>query len=413
MDLRLRLEINAVTAWLRTNSCAAQANVFLMATSLVDARKILREIVAIPSVHPEADPGGTIPGEAAMAGWMRDHLRGLGADVSLQELAPGRPTVVGVFEPVRPARATIAFAPHLDTVGVLGMTVPAFELTERAGRLYGRGACDTKGPTAALLAALGKWVRSRAARTCDIRWIVAATAGEEQGSLGAQALVANGFRADFAVALEPTDLRVVYAAKGILRLWIEVPGRAAHGAKPERGDNAVFRALPLLQWVKDEFGPALAAKRNRVLGGCSVNVGIVQGGGELNLVPALCRIGLDIRVHPDFPGVEVLQLLRRGIAQHAPRARLIIHREGPSFITPRTESWSRRLRAAGRGWAAADWFCDANIFAGHAIPAVAFGPGSIAQAHTRDEYIVTRELEAGVAAFSDFLKGTRSVAASS
>ena len=288
------------------------------------------------------------------------------------------------------------------------MTVPAFRLTGRGGRLYGRGACDTKGPMAALLAAFGQWTRSAAARTGDIRWIVAATAGEEQGSLGAQALVRNGFRADFAVALEPTDLRVVHAAKGILRVWIEVPGKAAHGARPERGVNAVYRALPLLEALRDELGPALAAKRHPVLGGCSLNLGIVQGGGEMNLVPALCRLGLDIRVHPGFPGEDVRRLLRSTVARLAPRARLVLHREGPSFVTPRQEPWARALRAAGRGWAAADWFCDANIFAGHGIPAVAFGPGSIKQAHTKDEYIVGRELDAGTAAFLRFMGSCKS-----
>ena len=72
-----------------------------MAISRIDPRKILRELVAIPSVHPEADPGGTKQGEAAVAAWLATHLRGLGADVSTQDLAPGRPTVIGVFEPAR------------------------------------------------------------------------------------------------------------------------------------------------------------------------------------------------------------------------------------------------------------------------------------------------------------------------
>ena len=348
---------------------------------------------------------GTVPGEAAMAAWMASHLRALGADVELSELAPGRPSVVGVFEPARNARATVAFAPHLDTVGVRGMTVPAFQLTVRAGRLHGRGACDTKGPTAAMLAAIGAWSRSPERRDSDIRWVVAATAGEEQGSLGALALAKAGFRADFAVALEPTDLKVVYAAKGVLRVWIEVPGRAAHGARPERGDNAVYRALPLVQALKDELAPWLAAQRHPVLGGCSLNLGIMQGGGELNLVPARCRIGLDIRVHPGCPATEVRRRLAALIVQHAPRARLSLHREGPSFVTAKTAPWARRLRAAGRGWAAADWFCDANIFAAHGTPAVAFGPGSIRQAHTKDEFILERELRAGAAAFGRFMTG--------
>ena len=126
-----------------------------MPTPTTDPKKILRALVALPSVHPEADAVGTVPGEAAMAAWMADQLRALGADVTTAPIAPGRPSVVGVFEPGRKARATVAFAPHLDTVGGRGMTVPAFRLTEKAGRLHGRGACDTKGPTAAMLAAVG------------------------------------------------------------------------------------------------------------------------------------------------------------------------------------------------------------------------------------------------------------------
>jgi acetylornithine deacetylase/succinyl-diaminopimelate desuccinylase-like protein len=282
--------------------------------------------------------------------------------------------------------------------------VAAFQLTEKNGRLHGRGACDTKGPTAAMLAAVGAWSRSAERRTSDIRWVVAATAGEEQGSLGAQALVKAGFRADFAVALEPTDLKVVYAAKGVLRVWIAVPGRAAHGANPERGDNAVYRALPLVQALRDELAPWLAAQRHPVLGGCSLNLGILQGGGELNLVPALCRIGLDIRVHPGCAAADVRRRIAALVARHAPRAKVSLHREGPAFVTEKTEPWARRLRGVGRDWAAADWFCDANIFAAHGTPAVAFGPGSIRQAHTKDEFIVERELQAGAAAFGAFMR---------
>jgi acetylornithine deacetylase/succinyl-diaminopimelate desuccinylase-like protein len=214
----------------------------------------------------------------------------------------------------------------------------------------------------------------------------------------------EGFRADFAVALEPTSLRVVHAAKGFVRLWIDVPGRAAHGATPERGDNAVYRALPLLAALQAEIGPRLVRMRDPVLGSCTINLGVVQGGGELNLVPAQCRLGIDVRVHPRFPAAAVIDLLRDAIRRHAPRARLTLHRTGPAFVTPRSEPWAARLRAAGRGWATADWFCDANIFAGGGIPSVAFGPGSMVQAHTRDEFILERELEAGSAAFLAFLQ---------
>ncbi len=364
---------------------------------------LLAEMVAIPSVNPEGAAGGSVPGEAAMGAWLADALRGLGAAVETRDLAPGRPNVIGVFEPARPARATVVFAPHLDTVGVAGMTVPAFSLTRRAGRLHGRGACDTKGPTAALLWALRRWTRSAAGRRGDVRWVVAATSGEEEGSAGAQALMRTGFRADFAVALEPTELRVVHAAKGIVRAWLETTGRAHHGAQPDRGDNAIYKLLPLAQALKTEVAAEFAQTRHAVLGKASLNLGVIQGGRDLNIVPDVARAGVDIRWHPGLPEATVLARLERAIRDHAPAATLRLHRTGPAFVTARTEPWARALRRAGRGWATADWFCDANIFAAHGVPAVAFGPGDIAQAHTKDEYITARALADGAAAFGAFL----------
>ncbi|MBM3843847.1 MAG: M20 family metallopeptidase [Verrucomicrobia bacterium] len=368
---------------------------------------LLAEMVALPSVNPGGDPGGSEAGEARYGAWMADHLRGLGAAVEVRALAPGRPNVIGVFEPARPARATVVFAPHLDTVGVAGMTVPPFRLTSRAGRLHGRGACDTKGPTAALLWALRRWTRGGPGRGgSDVRWIVAATAGEEEGSAGAAALVRSGFRADFGVALEPTSLRVVHAAKGILRLWLETPGRACHGAQPWRGDNAVYRALPLAVALRDELAPAFLARRHPVLGPASLNLGVFHGGRDLNIVPDRCRLGLDLRLHPGLGAAEALALVRELCRRHAPRTRVRIHRTGPAFVTPRTDPWARALRRAGAGWARADWFCDANVLAAAGIPSVAFGPGTIARAHTRDEYITRSDLAAGAAAFGRFLAGT-------
>ena len=364
---------------------------------------LLAEMVAVPSVNPEGDPGDSVPGEKAYGAWLADRLRALGADVSVHALAPGRPNVIAVFEPSRPAVATVAFVPHLDTVGVAGMTVPPFTLTRRGGRLHARGACDTKGPTAALLSALHRWTRLPATRRPAVRWIVAATSGEEEGGAGARALAEKGFTADFAVALEPTALRVVHAAKGILRVWLETPGRACHGARPERGDNAVYRMLPLALALRDELAPWLASRRHDVLGRASLNLGVLQGGRDINVVPDLCRAGLDIRLHPAVSAEEVLSRLWALVRRHAPRTLLRIHREGPSFVTPRGLPWARTLRAAGRGWAAADWFCDANVLAAAGVPAVAFGPGDIAQAHTRDEFIRASELTAGSEAFLRFL----------
>lgn len=368
------------------------------------AARILAELLALPSVHPEAPAGGSVPGEAAIAAWVAAHLRSLGAGVEARELAPGRPSVVARFDPVGRTTATVLLMPHLDTVGVAGMTVPPFRMTKSAGgRLYGRGACDTKGPMAALLAALGRWARQPATARGSICWIVAATAGEEQGSLGAAALFDSGLKADFAVALEPTGLKVVHAAKGVLRLWIDVPGRAAHGSRPERGRNAVFAALPLLASIRDNLAPWLAAQSHPVLGRASVNLGTVHSGGEWNVVPDRCRIGLDVRVHPGVRPDNVVARLRSILRRLGVQARIQVVRSKPSFLTQTDHPWARCLRACGRGWTAVDWFCDANVAAAAGIPAVAFGPGSIRQAHTVDEYILESDLAAGTDAFLRFL----------
>ncbi|HEX2861059.1 MAG TPA: M20/M25/M40 family metallo-hydrolase [Lacunisphaera sp.] len=370
------------------------------------ALSLLRELVACPSVHPEGDAGGAVAGEASAAGWLAPYLRGLGADVTMPLLAAGRPMVVAVFEPLGKPTATVVLAPHLDTVGVAGMTVPPFQLTRRNGRLYGRGACDTKGPMAALLWAFGQWIRRSARNRGRVRWVLAATAGEEQGSLGAQALVRAGFSADFAVALEPTDLRVVSAAKGVLRVWVETKGKAAHGSRPERGINAIQLLLPFAQAVEIELAPTLAARVHPVLGRATVNLGVIQGGGELNIVPEQCRLGLDLRTHPGCTEAGVLKLLGDLRRRHAPEARLILQRRAPAFVTDRRNPWAASLRRHARGWDHADWFCDANVFAAHGIPAVAFGPGNIAQAHTKDEYITEEALAAGGRAFLGFLTGS-------
>lgn len=391
-----------------------------MARFPTDVRRLLADLIACPSVTAEGDAGGTVHGEARMGAKLAELLGQLGADVENHPLAPGRPNVLGIFEPRGRAEATVLLAPHLDTVGVAGMSVPPFRLTARGPRLHGRGTCDTKGPTAALLWALRQWTRSPAARRSRIRWIFAATSGEETGSEGAQYLVdqkifgpaggsgkAPRHAIDFAVALEPTDLRVVYATKGILRVWVETRGRAAHGAKPELGVNAVYKMLPLARWLAEGVAPELARQTHPVLGGASLNLGLIAGGQGMNLVPDKCRIGLDIRTHPDCDGAHALRRVRAAVRSTAPGAEVSVLREAPSFVTPQDGPWIAELRRCARGWATADWFCDANIFAGAGIPAAAFGPGNIGQAHTHDEYLLTKELERGVAAFRRFLDSPR------
>jgi acetylornithine deacetylase/succinyl-diaminopimelate desuccinylase-like protein len=335
-----------------------------------------------------------------MAEWVAAFFTKLGADVEKRDISPGRPNVLAVFEArATKAARTVIFAPHLDTVGVTGMTVPAFQLTSRGGRLYGRGACDTKGPTAALFSALHYWSKSKQRLRSGVRWMVAATAGEEQGSLGAEFLCKRRLSADFAIVLEPTGLRVVYAAKGVLRARVAASGRAAHASAPHRGLNAIYRLMPLMEEIRGPLAGQLAARVHPVLGAATVNLASVHGGKELNVVPASCAIGLDFRTHPGCTGDDVIAMLDAAVSTRCPGARIEILRNRASFVADRKNGWAARVRRSSKGWATADWFCDANIFNQFGIPAIAFGPGSIEQAHTKNEYIEERSLAEGARAF--------------
>ena len=120
-----------------------------------DVVELLRELVCIPSVNPHGDPGTDAgnTGERRCAEFVADRLAALGATVELRDVLPGRPNVLARFPTDRPGKGAVLFAPHTDTVSVAGMTVEPFAGEVREGRLWGRGATDTKGTLAAMLAA--------------------------------------------------------------------------------------------------------------------------------------------------------------------------------------------------------------------------------------------------------------------
>src|ERR1700679_4052547 len=121
--------------------------------------ELLRDLVAIPSVNPQGDPGTDQTGEQAMADYVAAFLRHLRAEVKIERVEPGRPNVIASFAPAKKPAARLAFAPHLDTVSVAGMTIPPFEPAIRDEKLWGRGSTDTKGPLAAALWALHDWAK--------------------------------------------------------------------------------------------------------------------------------------------------------------------------------------------------------------------------------------------------------------
>lgn len=361
--------------------------------------ELLRELIAIPSVSPEGDPGTDQTGEKHIVQYLEALLSHNGAVTQIQEIRPGRLNLIASFRPSGKIRRRVALAPHLDTVSVAGMTVPPFGGEMRAGRIYGRGACDTKGPAAAALGALLSLAETGELSAGHTEWIFLGLAGEEDGSFGAQALCQSGFQADLVVALEPTDRRVVCTHKGALWLKLKTSGRSAHGSAPQRGENAVYKMSRVLITL-EQLAQTFAGKIHPELGGASLNAGRITGGSRINTVPDFCELLVDIRTHSCFSGTEALYALRQALAQDVQIE--ILRNARPLETAP--DPLIRVLLEESEGQSCADWFSDASVFAEHGIPAVVFGPGSIHQAHTADEWIDLNELIAGYDAFKGFIQ---------
>ena len=347
--------------------------------------RLLQDLVRMASVDPHGDPGTTTQntGEARIAEYVADVLRKLALDVEVHEVEPGRPNVIGKFSS-RGARTTLAFAPHTDTVSVAGMTIDPFAAEIRDGRLYGRGACDTKGSLAAMLAGLTNAVRRREFREGDLDVYFCALMGEESGNDGVRALMQRGFKADFAVAGEPTNCRAVNTHKGAITFRIITRGKSVHSSMPERGESAIKKMAGVVDYLLGEYADSLRHVHDPVLGSPTTSVGIIRGGSQTNIVPDYCEIEIDRRTVPGENHDEILRHLRDHLSAEVEMIGVC----APLYTDPQNPF----IRALGQETAGAPWFCDAAIFAEYGIPAVAFGPGNIAQAHTADEFVEVGEV---------------------
>jgi len=374
----------------------------------VSVRDLTAELVAIDSVNPELVPGGAGEGEIArfIAGW----LERAGAEVTVDEVAPGRVNVIGVARG-RGGGRTLLLNGHTDTVGLDGYDCP-LEPRVEGDRLYGRGSYDMKGGTAAALWACARAVELDLAG--DV--VVAAVCDEEFASIGTQAL-ARQVRADAAIVTEPTALAVCIAHKGFAWLEVEVAGRAAHGSQPQLGIDAIAKAGRVLTGI-EELGHRLAAGPGHpLLGTGSLHASLIEGGQELSSYPERCLVQLERRTVPG-EDAEVVERQVRELVERAATADPELRAEvrttlvRPPFEIAEDAEIVRLVRArAARvlggepplmSWAA--WM-DSAILDQAGIPTVIFGPGG-AGAHETLEWVdlvaVDRCAEVLVAVATEF-----------
>jgi acetylornithine deacetylase len=371
---------------------------------MITLTRLLQDLVALPSVNPMGrDLRGPEVYEHRVTAYLEDFFRGLGTAPERQNVAPLRDNLVARFESPG-ARRTVLFEAHQDTVPTDHMTIEPFAATIENGRLSGRGACDIKGGMAAMLAAFARLVRDRPRGAANL--IIACTVDEEHTFLGVQRLVRDRLAADMAVVAEPTQLKIVHAHKGAVRWHVETPGRACHSSSPEQGVNAIYRMGRLLASIERYADRLRGSRLDPVLGPPTLSVGRIEGGTSVNTVPDRCRIEVDRRL---IPGEASRPALDHFLAYLKEEAKVDFPFEcsDPWFTLPplswqgpegTTELVNRLGRAitAVRGShevVGVPYGTDASSIAAAGIPAVVFGPGDIAQAHTCDEWVSLQEVE--------------------
>jgi len=392
--------------------------------------KLLAALIALPSVNPAFAPAGRVSsrspqryGEQTVAEFLATIAARAGLEIEFQTVFKGRgpaqaqnggnqppasearrSNLIVRLRPAGKIRRTILLAPHLDTVGA---AEAQFIPRQKNGRLHGRGACDTKGSVAAMLTALCELAESKS-RPGGTQIVFAGLVDEENAQAGSRALAASGFRADLAIVGEPTRLEIVTAHKGSLWLQLATHGRAAHGAKPHLGKNAVHEMSRIVDILETKYAAQLGRRRHRLLGPATVNVGTIAGGTQPNIVPDRCAISIDRRTLPGETENSVRREIAGLLKSEKLSAQFSCARFAPALpleTNPRLPLVQALMRSAGQSKpAGVDYFCDAAVLSAAGIPSVVFGPGDIAQAHTTNEWISLAELERGKGLLLKFLK---------
>ena len=272
----------------------------------------LQQLVRIDSRNPASEDGA--PGEREIALAVREHLARLGWDGEVQQLGDDRVNVVATRQGAGGGRSLL-FNVHLDTVGVEGMEDP-FSGELRDGRVYGRGAQDTKGGAAAILGAAKAMADDGVRLAGDL--VLAFVADEEHESLGTAALVED-VKTDAALVLEPSELEVCVAHRGFGVFRLVTRGRAAHGGRPDVGIDANLHMAHLLVELERLSARWREGFRHPLLGSPSLHVPQIAGGRQLFFYSDRCTAEVECRTVPGQGEEEVLGEIRAAIESVAGR----------------------------------------------------------------------------------------------
>lgn len=354
-------------------------------------RSLLERFVSIHSVNPALDGG---PGEAELATALFHYLDAAGMNPQRQTVAPGgRDNILAGLEGSA-GGPLVMWQAHLDTVTPSGKAWP--EAVVEGTRVHGRGACDTKGSLVAMVEALHMVSDLDPSERCSILFV--GGIDEEVSGMGAMALCRGRSDIDMAIVGEPTGLELATAHKGVLRFEIETVGSPSHSSKPHLGVNAIHKMTRVLDALENDYIPTLKEISHPLVGSPTINTSLIRGGTAFNIVPAQCVISMDRRVNPGEDSEEIMadiSELLAGLAEEGIETRL--HKStldmGP-LDTPIDHPLVKVLQTARRSILGnpgtpigVPYGTDGAWFAPQGIPSVIFGPGSIDQAHSDEEWV--------------------------
>lgn len=357
-----------------------------------------------------------------MIGFIRDYLDELGVKSELFYNAER--TKANLFATIGPReRGGIVLSGHTDVVPVEGQawSVDAFRLTERDGRLYGRGTADMKGFIASVLAAVPGFVE----RDLKLPVHLAFSYDEEVGCLGVRPMLAELERRPHKPVLcligEPTELKPVLGHKGKLAMRCQVKGAACHSAYAPYGVNAIQYAARMISRL-EEIGDHLAQPEYRDERFdppfSTVQTGVIKGGRALNIVPAECEFDFEVRALPGFDAGQVADELQTyAEAELLPRMRAVKSDADIRFqslsaypaLATSPDSEAARLLTLLTGsneFGTAAFGTEGGLFEQAGIPTVVCGPGSMDQGHKPDEFLTSEQLsdcDAMLARLADYV----------
>jgi len=329
----------------------------------------------------------------------------LGGRVQVLESSPGKSNVVARFGPEGTNGLTISG--HMDVVPTDGQdwTSDPFKLSRRDGRLYGRGSADMKGFLAATMAALSRISLRDIKRELALVW----THDEEVGCVGSGVLAKRWQDRDHALPSqtwigEPTDARICRMHPGHCTMEIRAVGRAAHSSRPSLGVNAISitqRVLAELEGLADSWREHKQYEDHLEAPYTVMNVGMIQGGSAINIVPEICTLQVGFRPLPGLDASALFDDIEDCLVRVRQHARFLGGdvqtrrvQTGPALLTPEGTPLQAALcpHAASAEATAAPFATDGGNLQEMGLSCLVFGPGSIDVAHRPDEYIDEAEL---------------------